>query len=208
MVLPLPSKNFHEIDIDAIYYDTGIRIMPESASNRTYTIHDLLKLSNGAKNIYLFTFNVQKRKKFISLPDSFEPYQAIRDWKRENNLFTFPLLIQESEYEEQIKEVEISFEVTSPSYKKFNIPFKVKIISHLFETDNTIYFLRCSDSSLKIKLAEQYRTNYINWINQCYIKYGCYYSGEEVRNKFGRSSRWIYNENGTSYYYKYVDGIF
>nr|ABU55755.1 hypothetical protein [Clover phyllody phytoplasma] len=205
LVLPLPSKTFHEIEIDAIYFDDGIRIIPE---NQCYAIEDLLKLSNGAKNIYLFTFNVQKRKKIISLPDSLDPYQTIRDWKRENNLYTSPPLIKEGEYEEEIKEAEISFEITSPSYKKFNIPFKVKIISHLFETDNTIYLLLCSDSSFKIKLAKQYRTNYINWLNQCYIKYGHYYSGDEVRNKFGRFSRTIYDENGNSYYYMYVDGIF
>ncbi|WAN63494.1 hypothetical protein RS022_06600 [Candidatus Phytoplasma rubi] len=127
MVLPLPSKNFHEIDIDAIYYDTGIRIMPESASNRTYTIHDLLKLSNGAKNIYLFTFNVQKRKKFISLPDSFEPYQAIRDWKRENNLFTFPLLIQESEYEEQLKKLKFLLKLLLLLIKNLIFLLKLKL---------------------------------------------------------------------------------
>ncbi|WP_342386444.1 hypothetical protein [Candidatus Phytoplasma asteris] len=205
LVLSLPSKTFHEIDIDTIYFDDGIRIIPE---NQCYAIEDLLKLSNGAKNIYLFTFNVQKRKKIISLPDSLDPYQTIRDWKRENNLYTFPPLIKEDEYEEEIKEAETYFEVTSPSNKKFNIPFKVKIISHLFETDNTIYLIFCNDYSLKIKLVEEYKTNYINWLNQCYIKYGHYYSGEEVRNKLGRYSRWLYNENGTSYYYKYVDGIF
>ncbi|MDC9032173.1 hypothetical protein [Columbia Basin potato purple top phytoplasma] len=262
LVLPLPSETFHEIDIDAIYFDDGIRILPENPKTQSlkrklewtqelkkqdkkrlnevenesfktiikeiinqkekqiknlqqdiiksqfYTIEDLLKLSNGAKNIYLFHFNVQKRKKIIELPDSLEPYQTIRDWKRENNLYTYPPLIKEGEYKEEIKEAEISFEITSPSYKKFNIPFKVKIVSHLFETDNTIYLIICNDSSFKIKLAEQYRTNYINWLNQCYIKYGYYYSGEEVRNKFGRSSRNIYDENGNSYYYKYVDGIF
>ncbi|CCP87957.1 conserved hypothetical protein, partial CDS, partial [Candidatus Phytoplasma solani] len=113
---------------------------------------------------------------------------AIRDWKRENNLYTFPPLIKEDEYKEEIKEPEFYFEATSPSYKKFNIPFKVKRISHLFETDNTIYLLLCSDTSFKIKLAEQYRTNYMDWLKQCYIKYGAYYAGGQVRQMIGRSS--------------------
>nr|WP_017192188.1 hypothetical protein [Milkweed yellows phytoplasma] len=205
LVLPLPQETFHDIQIDAIYFDDGIRILSE---NQSYAIEDLLKLSNGAKNIYLFHFNVQKRKKIISLPDSLDPYQTIRDWKRENNLYTFPPLIKEDKYDEEIQEAETYFEVTSPSYKKFNIPFKVKIISHLFETDNTIYLILCNDNSLKIKLVEEYITNYINWLNQCYIKYGHYYSGEEVRNKFERSSRTIYDENGNTHYYRYQKGFF
>ncbi|ABC65317.1 conserved hypothetical protein [Aster yellows witches'-broom phytoplasma AYWB] len=49
---PLPSRTFHEIDIDAIYFDDGIRIIKPQQEN----IEDLLKLSNGAKKIYLFVF--------------------------------------------------------------------------------------------------------------------------------------------------------
>ncbi|KOR75224.1 hypothetical protein CPX_001816, partial [Candidatus Phytoplasma pruni] len=54
LVAPLPSRTFHEIDIDAVYFDDGIRFMEPHQGN----IDDLLKLSNGAKNIYLFTFNI------------------------------------------------------------------------------------------------------------------------------------------------------
>ncbi|MDV3157493.1 MAG: hypothetical protein Q8760_02035 [Candidatus Phytoplasma australasiaticum] len=35
-----------------IYFDDGIRVLPSESLK--YTIHDLLKLSNGAKNAYLF----------------------------------------------------------------------------------------------------------------------------------------------------------
>ncbi|MDW3617971.1 MAG: hypothetical protein QFY14_02660 [Candidatus Phytoplasma pruni] len=56
LVAPLPSRTFHEIDIDAVYFDDGIRFMEPHQGN----IDDLLKLSNGAKNIYLFTFNIEK----------------------------------------------------------------------------------------------------------------------------------------------------
>ncbi|AYJ01095.1 hypothetical protein CWO85_00895 [Candidatus Phytoplasma ziziphi] len=204
LVLPLPTETLNSLKIEAIYFDDGIRIIDSNKHN----LNDLLKLSNGAKNIYLFAFNIQKRKVVIELHDSLDPYQAIRNWKRENNLYTSLTLIKEGEYDKEIKEVEIGFEVSAPiGSKKFNIPFKVKIVSHLFETDNNIYLLLCNDSSFKIKLAKQYQTNYINWLNQCYIKYGFYYSGDEVRAKFGRSSRIIYDENGNQHYYKYITGF-
>lgn len=211
LLMPFPSKTYNQIlqnvKIDAIYFDGGFRHLPLKTL-KSYTIEDLLALSNGAKNIYLFTFNVQKIKKVIELPESSDPYTAIRNWKRENNFIFYPPLIEEGNYDETIKELEISLEITSPLYKKINIPFKTKIVSHIFETDNTFYLLVCNDIPFKIKLAEKYGTNYMKWLNQCYIKYGCYYSGNEVRNKFGRSSRTIYDENGNSCWYYYETGIF
>ncbi|AGL90517.1 hypothetical protein SLY_0601 [Strawberry lethal yellows phytoplasma (CPA) str. NZSb11] len=154
LVVPLPLGEFNGIEIAAIYFDDGVRLLPEHQKTRslkrgiewreemikqyqtglnqtederikkalpkaieslqeeikelyqeiinhqTYTIEDLLKLSDGAKNIYLFSFNTEKRIKEIKLPDAIDPYQAIRDWKRENNLYTFPPLVQEDDYEE------------------------------------------------------------------------------------------------------------
>ncbi|KND62795.1 hypothetical protein [Candidatus Phytoplasma phoenicium] len=175
-----------------------------------YTIEDLLKLSNGAKKIYLFSFNVQKREKLIELPSSSEPYLAIRDWKRENNLFSSPTLIAEGEYEEHfVKDLfTIVININSVITQKFEIPFKFKIISHCFETDHTDYILLCNDQLFKNNLVKEYVNICKNWLSNCEIKYSCYYTVNEIRNKFGRSSRWLYDENGGSHYYEYVKGIF
>ncbi|WP_349402041.1 putative membrane protein [Candidatus Phytoplasma solani] len=212
LVLPLPSKTFCDIPIEAIYFDDGIRILPED--NQNCNIEDLLKLSNGAKNTYLFSFNVQerpkpaKKNKYIELPPSLDPYQAIRDWKRENNLFTFPPLTLEAEYVEKIEHAETYFEVTSPCYRKFNIPVKLKTVFCYFETDDTIYSILCGDRIFKSQLVEKYRNNLIEWVKQCYIKYGVYYSEAEVRAILGRCSKTLYDENGNTHYYEYVTNIF
>ncbi|AGL90149.1 hypothetical protein [Candidatus Phytoplasma australiense] len=180
----------------------------EIINHQTYTIEDLLRLSNGAKNIYLFSFNTQKRIKSIELPDAIDPYQAIRNWKRENNLCTFPPLVQEDDYEEQSENRDAGFEINSPAYKKISILFPIKIVKHTFETTNCCYFVVCKNDTLQIKLAQKYRDAYVNWMKQCYIKPGISYSAQEIRNKFGRSSRDIYNEEGGKCRYRYVINTF
>ncbi|AGL90520.1 hypothetical protein [Candidatus Phytoplasma australiense] len=192
--------------IEAIYFDDGIRFFPESS--QTYTIEDLLKLSNGAKNIYLFSFNTKKRIKSIELPDAIDPYQAIRDWKRENNLYTFPPLVQEDDDEERSENRDAYIEINSAAYKKIEIIFPIKIVKHTFETTDCCYYLVCKNDTLQIKLAEQYRDAYGNWMDQCYIKPGISYSAQEIRNKFGRSSRDIYNQVGEKCRYRYVTNTF
>ncbi|WP_225885800.1 hypothetical protein ['Fragaria x ananassa' phyllody phytoplasma] len=117
MVVPLPQETLNDVQIDAIYFDDGIRIMSESPTKKflrkriknTQEIHqrrqqrlkeiedddfkqllnqnikkyeeqintlkqelnqlpgnieELLKLSNGAKNIYLFHCIIQKKNQF------------------------------------------------------------------------------------------------------------------------------------------------
>ncbi|AGL90893.1 hypothetical protein [Candidatus Phytoplasma australiense] len=192
--------------IEAIYFDDGIRFFPESS--QTYTIKDLLKLSNGAKNIYLFSFTTKKRIKEIKLPDAIDPYQAIRDWKRENNLYTFPPLVQEDDYVERSENRDAGFEITSPAYKKISIPYLIKLVKHTFETTDCCYYLVCKNDTLQLQLAKQYRDAYAEWFKQCYIKAGGSYSAGEIRDKFGRSSRDIYNEEGKECRYYYVTNTF
>ncbi|MDO8030282.1 hypothetical protein OC709_02050, partial ['Planchonia careya' phytoplasma] len=69
----------------------------EIIKTQTYNLADLLKLANGAKNIYLFSFNIQKRIKEIKLPDTDDPYQAIRNWKLDNNpcQYDYPKRLQQ-----------------------------------------------------------------------------------------------------------------
>ncbi|AGL90522.1 FlxA-like family protein [Candidatus Phytoplasma australiense] len=257
LVVPLPLGEFNGIEIAAIYFDDGIRLLPENQKTRvlkqrikqregmikeyqnnliktkneitkelapkqieslqeqikeiyqeiinhqTYNIEDLLKLSNGAKNIYLFSFKTKKNIEIIELPDAIDPYQAIRDWKRENNLYTFPPLVQEDDYEEQSKNREAYIEITSPAYKKISILFPIKIVEHTFETTDCCYYLVCKNDTLQIELAKQYLDAYVLWMKRCYIKPGISYSAGEIRDKFGRSSRDIYNEEGEECRYRY-----
>ncbi|BAD04639.1 hypothetical protein PAM_554 [Onion yellows phytoplasma OY-M] len=168
LVLSLPSKTFHEIDIDTIYFDDGIRIIEPQQGN----IQDLLKLSNGAKNIYLLIFNTIKRAIHINLPDSLNPYKDIRDWKRANNLYNY-----EGEYNRASKSGNNPITITKPTYKEINISYAINLLENTFETEDKIYRITCQDTKPKRDILMDYQKDYIAWLNQCYIKYGCTYQG-------------------------------
>ncbi|GLH61043.1 hypothetical protein [Paulownia witches'-broom phytoplasma] len=197
MVAPLPSDDWYGFKIEAVYFDDGIRLLPQL----TYTIEDLLKLSNGAKNVYLFTFNTQKRIKSIELPDAIDPYQAIRTWKRDNNLFDY-----EGEFIRQTGSMKVVLS-TSPNRKE-TISCELLQFQNIFETKKEKFIISCKDEKAKERIFNNYSSEYINWLKQCCIISGNYYTGDEVRNKFGRFSRTIYDENGNTHYYKYVGGFF
>ncbi|MDV3202780.1 MAG: hypothetical protein Q8901_02455, partial [Candidatus Phytoplasma stylosanthis] len=170
LVVPLPEGKIEGMDIATIYFDEGIRLLPK---NPTYSLADLLKLANGAKNIYLFAFHTQKRIKEIKLPDAADPYQAIRDWKRENNLYTFPPLVKEYDYEEKkIENDGANIEITFPIYIKIPIPYKIKVVLHIFETDDCVYGLVCTNESFQKNIFKQYCNSFSNWLHQCPVKPG------------------------------------
>ncbi|MDV3189012.1 MAG: hypothetical protein Q8844_01360 [Pigeon pea little leaf phytoplasma] len=205
LVAPLPAKNIWGNDeIEVIYFDDGIRVLPSESLK--YTIHDLLKLSNGAKNAYLFSFETYKNTQYIKLPDAPNPYQAIRDWKRENNLYTFPPLVKEYDYEEKkIENDGANIEITSPIYIKIPIPYKIQAVLHIFETDDCVYGLVCTNESFQKNIFKQYCNSFSNWLHQCPVKPGYHYTGDEIRDKFGRSDKTLYDENGTKYDYEYYE---
>ncbi|XXP77326.1 MAG: hypothetical protein AB3N34_00030 [Lettuce witches'-broom phytoplasma] len=198
LVVPLPQKTFNDIPIDAIYFDDGIWIMKPQQG----TIEDLLKLSNGAKKIYLFVFNTQKKPIQIILPDSLNPYEAIRDWKRDNNLYAY-----KGEYNKQTHNGNNLITITEPSYKEIKIPYTVNLITNTFETEDKIYHIICQDTQPKSDILTNYQKDYVKWLDQCYIQYGCTCQGETIRNKIGRSSRTLYDENGKTHYYRYEKGL-
>ncbi|MDV3139472.1 MAG: hypothetical protein Q8742_01920 [Candidatus Phytoplasma australasiaticum] len=203
LVVPLPEGKFEGMDIATIYFDDGIRLLPKKP---TYSLADLLKLANGAKNIYLFAFHTQKRIKEIKLPDAADPYQAIRDWKRENNLYTFPPLVKEYDYEEKkIENDGANIEITFPIYIKIPIPYKIKVVLHIFETDDCVYGLVCTNESFQKNIFKQYCNSFSNWLHQCPVKPGYHYTGDEIRNNFGHSHKTLYDENGTKYDYEYYE---
>ncbi|MCQ9618826.1 MAG: hypothetical protein NOI47_000408 [Candidatus Phytoplasma pruni] len=311
LVAPLPSRTFHEIDIDAVYFDDGIRIIKEQPRTKTeeikelkeeiddlieqckitknfdpsnpvkilvskierakkvkadgitakdfynygyssveeligagYTllelydagysaeklvdaenaikeqintlkqeltqlpgnIEDLLKLSNGAKNIYLFTFIIEKRVITIDLPDSLNPYEAIRDWKRANNLSAYEgkWLKENGKVDFTENNSEIRLLVRSHG---FPTSFTVNVVINIFETKDKIYRIVCKDGQPKTDLWTTYIKAHHAWLDQCYIKYGCTYQAETIRDKLGRSSRTLYDENGNTHYYRYEKGL-
>ncbi|MCQ9618815.1 MAG: hypothetical protein NOI47_000397 [Candidatus Phytoplasma pruni] len=199
LVAPLPSRTFHEIDIDAVYFDDGIRIMEPHQGN----IDVLLKLSNGAKNIYLFTFNIGKRVTTINLPDSLHPYEAIQVWKRANNLSAY-----EGEYKKHSEKINNPINIISPASKTIDIFVNANIITNIFETEDKIYRIGCKDIQPKENILVTYQNDLGRWLDQCYIKYGCTYQAETIRNKLGRSSKTLYDENGNVHWYSYVTGVF
>ncbi|MGE9276611.1 MAG: hypothetical protein ACQKHC_01805 [Candidatus Phytoplasma pruni] len=134
LVVPLPQENLNDIQIDAIYFDDGIRIIEPQQGN----IQDLLKLSNGAKNIYLFIFNTIKRSIRINLPDSLNPYKDIRDWKRANNLYAY-----EGEYNKESKSGNNPITIIEPAYKEINISYTINLLENIFETEDKIYRITC-----------------------------------------------------------------
>ncbi|MBS2126594.1 hypothetical protein J8J04_02775 ['Fragaria x ananassa' phyllody phytoplasma] len=255
LVVPLPQEILNDVQIDAIYFDDGIRIMNESPKKQflkefiktlqkiqkrrkkllkeievdnlkqlineqikkyeeqisTYkqeiaqlpgNIEDLLKLSNGAKNIYLFVFETQKKPIHINLPDSLNPYEAIRDWKRDNDLYAY-----KREYNKQTHNGNNLITITEPSYKEINISYTVNLIINTFETEDKIYRIICQDVQPKRDILINYQKDYVKWLEQCYIQYGCTYQGETIRNKLGRLSRILYDENSKTHYYKYEEGF-
>ncbi|MDV3196302.1 MAG: hypothetical protein Q8885_02190 [Candidatus Phytoplasma stylosanthis] len=202
LVASLPSHNtWKDKKIEAVYFHNGFRIL---SNPENHTIHDLLKLTNGATKVYLFTFNTYKNTKFIALPDSPNPYQAIRNWKRENNLSTFPPLVEEGDYDIDSGIVNGIF-IKDSFGNKFDIPFRIKTIGHEFETDECCYVIMCANGTYQKNLAIKYRDDWMRWMKQCYIQPGISYSGEQIRNKFGRSDKTLYDENGTKYNYEYYE---
>ncbi|MGL9687718.1 MAG: hypothetical protein ACQBVK_02935 [Candidatus Phytoplasma sp. TWB_XP] len=258
LIAPLPLGNYLFFEIGAVYFDDGIRLLPEDRktgylkdiielyesklkylqtelnqtenedykqllketiaemqerlqetyqeiiNKQTYTIIDLLKLSNGAKNIYLFTFNTKKREVKIELPDCADPYQAIRDWKRNNNLSNY-----EGEFIQKLLQLlkgDIEFYNLLES-EKGQIIISGKSFQHvnIFETEKEKFIISCADTEPKKQILQNYRTQYAGWLNQCYINCGILYSSGEIRDKFGRSSRTIYDENGNNIQYRYVE---
>ncbi|GLH60565.1 hypothetical protein PAWBP_3030 [Paulownia witches'-broom phytoplasma] len=197
LVVPFPLGGFNFLEVEAIYFDDGIRLLPQLTS----TIADLLKLSNGAKNIYLFSFNTQKRIKSIELPDAIDPYQAIRTWKRDNNLFDY-----EGEFIHQTGSVKKALLIT-PNRKQ-TLSCEIHQLKNIFKTEKEKFIISCKDEEPKLRIFNYYSSEYVNWLNQCYIKPGISYSSVEIRDKFGRSSRGIYNQEGESCQYHYDPGFF
>ncbi|GLH62023.1 hypothetical protein [Hydrangea phyllody phytoplasma] len=175
LVVPFPLGGFLSFEFEAIYFDDGIRLLPQL----TYTIEDLLKLSNGAKNVYLFTFSTQKRIKSIELPDAIDPYQAIRTWKRDNNLFDY-----EGEFIRQTDSMKVV--LSAFTNRKETISCELLQLKNIFETEKEKFIISCKDEKVKLRIFNNYSSEYINWLRQCYIKPGSYYTGDEVRDKFGR----------------------
>ncbi|MDV3174563.1 MAG: hypothetical protein Q8831_00730 ['Bonamia sp.' little leaf phytoplasma] len=229
LVVNLPWGNFDDLEIAAVYFDNGMRLLPEDIKNsslkrkiswreelkqeeqtglnqtenegvkaallkenikklteeinnfrqeiiktQTYNLADLLKLANGAQNIYLFAFDIQKRIKEIELPDADDPYQAIRDWKRENNLYTFPPLIKQSNY----------------YYEGYTL-------KHTCETANHIYHIICQ---------YDYPKRLQQWKNQAILKPGNYL-GYDLRNLLGKESKKLYKEDGSYLWYNFSKGF-
>ncbi|GFZ75104.1 hypothetical protein HPP_0620 [Hydrangea phyllody phytoplasma] len=208
LVAPLPSDDWNGLKIEAMYFDDGIRILPINPKHQrgqnlnnpqTYTIEDLLKLSNGAKNVYLFTFNTQKKVINIKLPDSLKPHDAILQWKRDNNLYNYE---GTSKLMEETSDQSTWVSATG-CQKKIETFCKDKTLKHTFETETKIYYIICTNLEPLRKINKDYQGKYVDWLTQCCIRAGECYSKTNIINKFGSSDRYIYDEKGRSCQYIY-----
>jgi len=148
--------------------------------NSHIKLSNLIRLGNGAKNIHLYSFNViDKDKKYIKPEPCDDPYTAIRDWKKGNGLFNDPKVVKISDY---------TWEIKGDNF----------ILIHTVETEDKIY---------EITFASNYNEKLQKWKDQCYIKLLHPYSPGEIRDKFGRTSKIIYDEYGKEINYKYEKGF-
>ncbi|WP_284928690.1 hypothetical protein, partial [Candidatus Phytoplasma sp. AldY-WA1] len=149
--------------------------------NPNINFNNLKQLANGAKNIHVYSFNlISKEKEYIHYEDLDDPYTSIRNWKKGNGLFNDPKVVKKSDY---------NWEIIGDNF----------ILTHTVETEDKIYY---------IKFTSNYNEKLIQWKNQCDIKPGRVYTAKEIRDRFGRSSRTIYDEHGRSINYRYVEGTF
>ncbi|CAM11618.1 Conserved hypothetical protein [Candidatus Phytoplasma australiense] len=123
---------------EAIYFVDGIRLLP--LEYESYTIEDLIKLSNGAKHVYLFSFKIPKEKINITLPDALDPLEAIKTWKKEHNLSNYGGATRSYEGELGLTEYTT----------------KYNHIENDFETEDKIYHITCENSKQKAKIIEDY----------------------------------------------------
>jgi hypothetical protein len=175
--IPLPNNLYKTKTISAIYFDDGIRKINEKKG----TIENLIKMGNGAKNIYIFSF--QENIINIDLGLQQKPYDAINNWKKNYKLYDF----SNSLYKENYKEDKDT---------KGNL----KIVNCTITTKNTIYSIKVEkDYSLEIK---QYFQKLIEWQKKCYFKPNNILDFENIREKTYSKYNFLYsNDNSGIYFY-------
>ncbi|MDV3198427.1 MAG: hypothetical protein Q8888_02080 [Vigna little leaf phytoplasma] len=92
--------------------------------------------------------------------------------------------------------------------RELTCAFFVLKIEFTFSTTNTNYIIQCSNKDLRKQIVLGERQKMQNWLNSCPIRSNQYYSGREIRNKFGRYSQNLYDEEGRIHRYSYIDGWF
>ncbi|WP_284928618.1 hypothetical protein [Candidatus Phytoplasma sp. AldY-WA1] len=168
------KSDFYGYKIEAVYFDDGYRLEYPDIS-----IDNLIRLGNGAKTIHLYSFVVIDKLDLYKNDECDDPYIAIREWKKANNLFNNPQVIAKSGYAWQIRG------------EKF-------ILTHTVETEKEIYH---------IAFTSNYTKELQKWKDQCYIKKDQFYTAQEIRNKLGRTNKIIYDECGNKKNYGYVEGF-
>jgi hypothetical protein len=167
------KSNFYGYKIEAVYFDDGYRLEYPDIS-----INNLIRLGNGAKTIYLYSFNVlSKKEENIVLPTSSEPYDSIQLWKIEK----------------------IDFDTTKESPFKWKVEANNFTLTQTVETENTIYHISC-DSDYKERLER--------WKNQCYFKPGNVFDSAQIMSKVSDNGTFYSDSNSTIYAYMYNTYIY
>ncbi|KXT29434.1 hypothetical protein AXA84_0079 [Candidatus Phytoplasma oryzae] len=176
IIFNLPQGKYNGYNISAIYFDNGIRSIDSSDKN----VNDLLKMSNGAEKIYIFSIeNSHKIIKNINLGLQPNPLEAILNWKKENNFFDL-----QGEYKEK---------------KDFNN--NIEFILNTFSQKDTIYLVKAfKDYSLEIK---EYYQKLKKWQDQCYFKPNDILTLEQIIEKIFLFLRTRFIYSSTNY-----DGIY
>ncbi|MEC4559196.1 MAG: hypothetical protein U9532_03475 ['Conium maculatum' witches'-broom phytoplasma] len=99
---------------------------------------------------------LKKEQSTLISQDSLDPYKAIRDWKRANNLYSY-----EGIYHKESKSSNNPITITTPAYKEINISVYVNVIGHVFETENKRYRITCQDTQPKRDILNTYQKDYV-----------------------------------------------
>ncbi|MGA0447949.1 MAG: hypothetical protein ACLTFB_01080 [Candidatus Phytoplasma pyri] len=210
--LPTNSKYNNDL-VDAIYFDDGIRFI----NSTNHDINDLLKLSNGAKNVYIFSLTNAEKPQINIINHYFTSIQDIKEYMYKNyNVFVVPntfirgTSFNPSPFEEKngkniailsskfLNCVENLYGVYFEFYPNCDLKnIECFNLSDLLQEHNIIktahMFYRkekVQPNPYEVALA-QYEIDLQKWKDQCYFKPGNY-SGYKIREILGKSNKTLY----------------
>lgn len=191
-----PEKEDKKVETQETHFQINSKLTT-SSEERPKEIRDIEILeSENPKVINEKKIEIKETKK-IPLLDSLDPHEAINKWKRDYNLHNYvgKCIKKEEKIQNNINNNELS--------NNIEFSYFVDTILNIFETEDTIYHITCQNNKLKENLFIEYKNELIKWIQNCPIQKYVNYSLEQIKDKFGTPSKYIYDEEGNEINYEY-----